>query len=119
MEPRSYADLHADDAPEDALSWRERVAATLRRPIALALFGVALLSMLALLYLSEVAGVESANARLNALRAQQARLERQEAVLEAQLGQVTSPAYIDQRARALGLAPGSGAPVFIIREPRP
>jgi cell division protein FtsB len=111
-----YSDLEEDEL-DTAPSWQQRMRATLRRPLALVLFGVALVGLLALLYLSEVAGVEATNAQLRAQQDQQARLERQEAQLRERLGVVTSPAYIEQRARALGLVPASGAPIFIVRMP--
>jgi cell division protein FtsB len=109
-----------DETPHPILTWRGRVVAALRRPIAVALFGVALIGLLALLYLNEVAGVQAANNQLAALRDQQARLERQESLLREQLGQVTNPAYIERRARALGLvsAPNGTPVIFIIRTPR-
>jgi hypothetical protein len=121
MDARSFPEHVGldDERLDDVLPWRERVAAALRRPIALALFGVVLLGLLAVIHLNQAAAIESANARLSALRDQQARLERRESLLLAQLGAVTSPTYIDQRARALGLVPGSGTPAFIIREPLP
>src|SRR5258708_5689414 len=115
-ELRDYSELQ-DDGLEPAPTWPERIRAALLRPLAPALFGIVLVGLLALLYLSEVAGVEAANTQLRTLRDQQARLERQEAQLRAQLGVVTSPAYIEQRARALGLVPASGAPIFIVRVP--
>jgi cell division protein FtsB len=121
MDSRSFPDLPGmdDETQDDASPWRERVAAALRRPIALALFGVVLLGLLAVIHLNQVAAIESANAQLSALRDQQARLERQESLLQEQLGEVTSPAYIDSAARALGLVPGHGTPTFIIRESQP
>jgi cell division protein FtsB len=127
MEPRAYrnyanyADFSESDnhEAEPAPPWRERIAVALRRPITLALFGIVVIGLLALVHLNQVAAIESANAQLSALRDQQARLERQESLLREELGQATSPAYIDQRARALGLAPGSDAPTFVICEPQP
>jgi hypothetical protein len=102
-------------AAEDPTTWWARTQTALRRPLVFALVGVMLIGLLALMYLNEVAGVALANDRLSALRTEQARLRRQDALLHAQLGQVTSPAYIDQRARALGLAPASvDAPVRIV-----
>jgi cell division protein FtsB len=115
-ELQDYSEL-PEDGINSASTWQERIHAALLRPLAPALFGIVLVGLLALLYLSEVAGVEAANTQLRALRDQQARLDRQEAQLRAQLGVVTSPAYIEQRARALGLVPASGAPIFIVRVP--
>ena len=94
-------------APDGPLTGRQRVLHALRSRLALALFGAAMIGLLAVLYLNEVAAVAGANARLRTLNAEQARLERQDADLHQQLGTVTSPAYIDQHARALGLVPES------------
>jgi hypothetical protein len=40
--------------------------------------------------------------------AQHLKLERQDQQLHLQLGQASSPAYIDRAARALGLSPSTG-----------
>ena len=100
---------HAPDTvvPDVALSRRQRLMRALRSRLALALFGVAMIGLLAVLYLNEVAAVGSANTQLQALNAQQTGLQRQDAQLHQQLGTVTSPAYVDQHARALGLVPES------------
>src|SRR5258708_33657186 len=115
-ELRDYSELQ-DDGLEPAPTWPERIHAALLRPLAPALFGIVLVGLLALLYLSEVAGVEAANTQLRTLRDQQARLDRQEAQPPAQLGGVTSPAYIQQPARALGPVPAPGPPLLIVRGP--
>ena len=86
-------------------SWRDRVhnaVASLRVRV---LVGVAAAGLLALLYLSQVAAVNTASGRLADLRSQSTQLQRQDATLHQQLGTVTSPAYVDARARAMGLAP--------------
>jgi hypothetical protein len=85
----------------------------LPRPV-LTLACVALIGLLALTYLSQVAGVAQANSQLRDLNAEQTRLERQDAQLHQQLGTVTSPAYIDRRAREMGLAPALGTPPLTI-----
>lgn len=90
-----------------ALSARQRLMRALRSRLSLALFGAAMIGLLAVLYLNEVAAVGSANTQLQALNAEQTRLERQDAELHQRLGTVTSPAYIDQHARALGLVPAA------------
>src|SRR5215469_10364999 len=91
-----------------------RALAALRTRLALALFGALLIGLLAVLYLNEVAAVAVANSRLQALHADQTRLQRQDAQLHAKLGAVTSPAYIDQHARALGLAPAPAGSAIVI-----
>ena len=104
----------AFDAPDAADDWRTRALATLRRPLALAIFGVAIIGLIALLYLHQVAALASANDRLAALQAEQARLERQDADQRARLGAVTSPAYVDEHARALGLVPAPLGSALIV-----
>jgi len=94
-----------DARPVQPGGWYGRTAAALRRPWGQALTGLALIGLLALLYLNQVASVAVANARLRSLRAEQTQLEQQDSQLHQQLGELTSPAYVDQRARALGLAP--------------
>ena len=94
-----------DARPVQPGGWYGRTAGALRRPWAQALTGLALIGLLALLYLNQVASVAVANARLRSLRAEQTQLEQQNSQLHQQLGELTSPAYVDQRARAMGLAP--------------
>ncbi|HKB48180.1 MAG TPA: hypothetical protein VKC57_10825, partial [Ktedonobacterales bacterium] len=65
-ELRDYSALQ-DDGLEPAPTWPERIHAALLRPLAPALFGIVLVGLLALLYLSEVAGVEAANTQLRTL----------------------------------------------------
>jgi cell division protein FtsB len=104
------------DAPVALFDWRQRLLYALRRPLALVLFGAGLIGLLALLYLNQVAGVTAANADLQQLQAEQTRLDRQEAQLREHLGAFTSPAYIERRARELGLRPGpaSGADIITV-----
>ncbi len=109
--PNTVDALVGVDAPPD---WRERLRATWRRPLGRALAGVAAIGLLALLYLNQVAGVTLANNELSALNAEHSRLQRQDSQLHAQLGADTSPAYVDRRARAMGLAPAPfGSAVYI------
>lgn len=94
---------------------RERPTRLVRAPLALALLGAAVIGILALFYVHEVASLTAANDELHTLQAEQTRLERQDAQLHAQLGEVTNPAYIDRRARAMGLTPnGADTPVIHI-----
>ena len=102
------------DSPDGPRDWRTRALAALRRPLALAIFGVVMIGLIALLYLHQVAALAAANDRLAALRAERTRLERQDADQRARLGVVTSPAYVDERARALGLVPAPLGSALII-----
>src|SRR5262249_31801212 len=93
-------------APEVGPNWRQRRLLGLGGPPALALFGAGLVGPLGLLFLHQVAGVTAADAALQRLQTEQTRLERQDALLHERLGTLTSPAYIERRARELGLRPG-------------
>lgn len=104
-----------DGVDHHAEAERARRTLPVRAPLALALLGAAVIGILALFYVHEVTSLTAANDDLHALQVEQTRLERQDAPLHAQLGEVTSPAYIDKRARALGLTPnGAGAPVTVV-----
>jgi cell division protein FtsB len=95
--------------------WRERARVALHSQRAQMLGGVVAMGLLALVYLNQVAGVTLANTRLQKLQAERSQLERQRAELQAQLGASTSPAYIDQQARAMGLAPAAqGSAIFLL-----
>ncbi|HLJ82105.1 MAG TPA: hypothetical protein VKT52_11495 [Ktedonobacterales bacterium] len=95
--------------------WRDRVRDAFTSVRVRVLVGVATAGLLALLYLSQVAAVNTASGQLAGLSSQSTQLERQDADLHQQLGTVTSPAYIDRRARAMGLVPApSGAPVIAV-----
>jgi len=98
---------------EQPAAWHERALAALRRPIGFALVGIALVGLLAFLYLNQVAGVTRANTELRALQTEQTRLQREDAQLRARLGEVTSPAYVEQRARQLGLRPSDLSAIIV------
>jgi hypothetical protein len=74
---------------------------------ALALEAAVVVGLLALLYLSQVAAVNTANSRLQSLQAQQTDLRRTDTQAHAQLAQAQSVATIDRRARAMGLRPAA------------
>lgn len=90
-------------------SWRDQARGALISVRVRVLAGIAAAGLLALLYLSQVAAVNTASGQLAELRSQSTQLARQDADLHQQLGTVTSPAYVDRRARAMGLAPASGS----------
>ena len=73
-----------------------------------------LVGLLALLYLSQVAAVTATHQTLLQEQARQSDLRRQDATLHAELGQLESPTYIEQRARALGMVPADPAAVVWI-----
>ena len=72
------------------------------------------IGLLALFYLSQVAAVTATHQTLLQEQARQSDLRRQDADLRAQLGALQSPAYIEQRARALGMVPANPASVVWI-----
>ncbi|MGH2501920.1 MAG: septum formation initiator family protein [Ktedonobacterales bacterium] len=70
--------------------------------------------LLALLYLSQVAALTTTRQTLLQEQTRQTTLRRQDADLHAQLGRLQSPAYVEQRARALGMVPANPASVVWI-----
>lgn len=86
-----------------------------RQPQALMLLELAaVIGLLALLYLSQVATLTATHQTLLREQARQTELRRQDADLHAELGQLQSPAYVEQRARALGMVPANPASVVWI-----
>lgn len=113
--PNSSSGGPGDYAGDRVEVERARPTRLVRAPLALALLGAAVIGLLALFYVHEVTSLTAANDELHSLQAEQMRLERQDAQLHARLGEVTSPAYIDRRARAAGLIPnGAGTPVTVV-----
>ena len=84
-----------------------------RQPL-IALELAVVVGLLALLYLSQMAAVTSAHDALLQEQAQQTDLRRKDAELHAQIGQVQGPAYVERRARALGMVPANPASVVWI-----
>lgn len=70
--------------------------------------------LLALLYLSQVAALTTTRQTLLQEQTRQTTLRRQDAELHAQLGRLHSPAYVERRARALGMVPANPASVVWI-----
>ena len=83
---------------------------TLLRPRTVLLASMVIVGLLALLYLHMASEVTLANNQLQAQRAEQLQLERQDQQLHLQLGQATSPAYIARAAQAMGLSPSLPLP---------
>jgi hypothetical protein len=86
-------------------------------PVTLTLSCLALVGLLALVYLGQVGAATAANQRLLTLQAEHTRLQKQDELLHEQLGRDQSPAYIDRRARELGLAPAPPGAVQVIVVP--
>ncbi len=100
--------------PERADSLAQRIAR--QRPLVVLIECLLLAALATLLYLSQVAGADTANSQVQTLQAQSQLLQRQDAALHAQLGQARSPAYIAARARALGYGP---PPQFVVQGDQP
>ena len=112
-------------APENAaLTLRPIQAARRRRqlhpfffrlgPVGLSMCSVVLVSLMAVLYLSQLNQAVAANQQIQQLRQQQAELQRENQDLLAQIAQEQSPAYITQHAKAMGLAPADSKSIIIL-----
>lgn len=95
-----------------ASGWLARIQAQ-SAPM-LALEGALIVGVLALLYLSQVAAVNTANSRLQSLQTQQTNLRRTDQQAHETLAQAQSVAAIDRRARALGLRPATPGAIIVV-----
>ncbi len=83
-------------------------------PVTLSIISVALIGLMAILYLSQVGQAVAANQKLQDLRAEQAILQRENQDLANTIAQEQSPGYIAIHARAMGLTPADPNTVQII-----
>ncbi len=67
-------------------------------PVALGIFSVSLIALMAILYLSQLGQAVSANQQLETLQAEQAQLQRQNQDLINTIGEEQSPSFIEQQA---------------------
>lgn len=74
-------------------------------PVALSMCSVLFISLMAILYLSQLGQAVTTNQQIQDLRTRQAVLQRQNKDLVDTIAQERSPAYIAARARAMGLEP--------------
>jgi hypothetical protein len=88
-------------------------------PVTLTLLCLVFVGLLALVYLSQVAAVASANQRLQALQAEGVILRRQDDEAHARLGAAQNPEYVRKRAAALGLVPFPPGAIQVIVVPAP
>ena len=86
-------------------------------PVTLSICSVLLISLMAILYLSQLGQAVTTNQQLQDLRNQQTVLQRQNSDLANTIAEEQSPAYIAAHARAQGLAPASTQNVQIISVP--
>ena len=74
-------------------------------PVGLSICSVLLISLMAVLYLSQLGQAVTANQEIQSLHRQQATLAREDQDLAQQIAQEQSPGYIATRAKAMGLIP--------------
>lgn len=83
-------------------------------PVALCLCSVLLISLMAILYLSQLGQVVATNQQIQDLRSQQAALQRENNDLVNTIAQEQSPAYIATRAKKMGLVPADPQRVLVL-----
>ncbi len=84
-------------------------------PVPLSISCVLLISLMAVLYLSQVGQVVTANHQLQSIRNEQAALERQNQDLVDTLTQEQSPAFIVEQVQKMGLGPVDPKHLWIIQ----
>ena len=89
------------------------------RPVRQTLCCLALVGLLALADLSQTGATAAADNQLEGLRTEQEQLLRQDQRAHERLGAAQSPAYVAQRARALGLMPAPLGSALVIVVPTP
>ena len=87
------------------------------RPVVLCIICVLLISLMAVLYLSQVGQVVTANHQLQNIRNEQATLERQNQDLVDTVAREQSPAYIVGQAQKMGLVPVDPKNLWVIQVP--
>ena len=83
-------------------------------PVGLSICSVLLISLMAVLYLSQLGQAVTANQKIQSLHEQQAMLAREDQDLVYQVAQEQSPAYIAARAKAMGLIPADPKAVIVL-----
>ena len=83
-------------------------------PVGLSICSVLLISLMAVLYLSQLGQAVTANQEIQSLHRQQATLAREDQDLAQQIAQEQSPVYIATRASALGLVPADPKTVIVL-----
>jgi hypothetical protein len=83
-------------------------------PVGLSICSVLLISLMAVLYLSQLGQAVTANQEIQRLSQQQATLARQDQDLAQQIAQEQSPVYITDHAKAMGLIPADPKTVMIL-----
>lgn len=83
-------------------------------PVGLSICSVLLISLMAVLYLSQLGQAVTANQEIQNLRQQQATLQREDQDLVYRIAQEQSPTYIMARAKAMGLIPADPKLIIVI-----
>lgn len=86
-------------------------------PVGLSICSVLLISLMAVLYLSQSSQAVTANQEIQSLRQQQASLQRADQDLVSRIAQEQSPGYIVMRAKVMGLIPADPKKVIVIVVP--
>jgi cell division protein FtsB len=83
-------------------------------PVGLSICSVLLISLMAVLYLSQLGQAVTANQEIQRLHRQQATLAREDQDLAQQIAQEQSPVYIAARASAMGLVPADPKAIIVL-----
>ena len=86
-------------------------------PVGLSICSVLLISLMAVLYLSQLSQAVTANQQIQNLHQQQASLQRDDQDLISRIAQEQSPTYIMAHAKAMGLIPADPKAVIVIVVP--
>lgn len=86
-------------------------------PVALSICSVLLISLLAVLYLSQLSQAVTTNQQIQDLRSRQTELQRQNNDLVNTIASEQSPAYIAAHASAQGLSPANSQNIQVIVVP--
>ncbi|HVB74256.1 MAG TPA: hypothetical protein VNE38_11935 [Ktedonobacteraceae bacterium] len=83
-------------------------------PVGLSICSVLLISLMAVLYLSQLGQAVTANQAIQTLHSRQDTLAREDQDLVYQIAQEQSPTYIEEHARAMGLIPADPKSVIVL-----
>lgn len=86
-------------------------------PLGLSICSVLLVSLMAVLYLSQLSQAVTANQEISRLHRQAAALEREDQDLVYLIAQEQSPVYIAAHAKAMGLIPADPSTVIVLVVP--
>lgn len=83
-------------------------------PVGLSICSVLLISLMAVLYLSQLGQAVTANQEIQSMHRQQATLAREDQDLALQIAQEQSPVYIAARASAMGLVAADPKTIIVL-----